>query len=175
MHLFRQLLSHAEKVANVIGGIAVIMIAIITLAGVAERFLGISSTGIYESVELLLVAVVFLPLSFGQSNKSHIHVDLVVERLHGPMRNILDIFILLVSLVIFSLITWRSGISALQAWKTGDVIMGVVNYPLWPSKILVPIGCGLMSIRLLVQLLGQSLGGWNQKPVVKSIEAEKVS
>jgi len=41
-----------------------------------------------------------------------------------------------------------------DAWSNGDVLAGAIAWPRWPALLLVPIGCGLLALRLIVDLIG---------------------
>jgi TRAP-type mannitol/chloroaromatic compound transport system permease small subunit len=58
-----------------------------------------------------------------------------------------------VGLVIFSIVTWQSGRLAWEAWETQDYTMGIVQFPLWPAKTILPIGVGLFCLRLFLDII----------------------
>ena len=40
----------------------------------------------------------------------------------------------------------------LETYRSGDTFTGVLKFLAWPSALLVPIGCGLVLLRMLSQL-----------------------
>jgi len=149
-----RLLGATEKVLNLLAAGAIFVVMVLVTIQITARYLARAIPGIYESAELLMVAIVFLPLAYTQSVRGHVHMELVVNRLSPRWRNPVEMITLLLSLVVFSIITWKSGQNAYLSWRMGDVTMGLIMFPVWPSKMLVPIGSGLLCLRLLVHILG---------------------
>ena len=56
------------------------------------------------------------------------------------------------ALAVFSIIAWEGGKEAVYAWKIKDYTFGVVELPLGPAKMVVPLGCGLLCLRLIIQI-----------------------
>ena len=46
---------------------------------------------------------------------------------------------------------------AVDAFKAGDVMAGAIPWPMWPSIVLVPIGAGIITIRLALHFVGHIL------------------
>jgi len=98
----------------------------------------------------LMVAATFLPLAYGMIGGSgHITVDFLVSRLPPRLRFPLETIGLLLSLGIYSLIVWYTGIGALHAWKSGDTMVNV-KLPLWPARALLPIGGFLLCVQIVL-------------------------
>lgn len=133
------------------GGTVLIMLAV--SLQVISRYVAKAFPGVYESAEMLVVAVIFLPLAYTQSLKRHLKMSLLVSRLSDKWHGVLYTITMFLSLSICVIITWQSGQIAWTAWRVGDTSMGIIMFPTWPSKILVPIGAGLLCLRLAVDLI----------------------
>jgi TRAP-type C4-dicarboxylate transport system permease small subunit len=127
---------------------------LLVITQIIARALRTALPGIVESLELLLVAVVFLGLAYTQSVNGHIRIDIISNQLPVKWRKVLEGLLLVLALGTFGIMTYVSGETAYEAWVFGDYRSGLIEYPMWPSKILIPIGVGLLSLRLLVQLIG---------------------
>lgn len=150
---FEGLLSSAEKVLDVAGAGACFLLMLIVIVEIFARYVfRVAAPGIYDFAQLLMVAIVFLGLAYTQSQNGHIHVDILVSRLPRWWQNLLQVFTLLLVLGVSIVITYKSGQNAYQAWKIDEVTLGLVAFPLWPGKVMVPIGMGLLSMRFIVQL-----------------------
>lgn len=125
--------------------------------------------GSYEFVSLLFVAVVFLGLAYTQSTNEHIQIGVLYDRLPLRVRRPILGLVLGLSLFIFGIITWYSAITAVWAWQTGDTILGAMQVLTWPSRVFVPVGAGLLSLRLLVQLVRLARG----REVFEKVEETK--
>ncbi len=148
-----RLLGTAERALNLVAASAILVVMVLVTTQIVSRKLGQAIPGIYESAELLMVAIVFLGLAYTQSQHGHVRMELLVIRLSPRWRNTLEVFTLLLSLGLFVIITYKSWGNAYQSWQMKDVTMGLIDWPVWPAKILVPIGSGLLSLRFIAQLL----------------------
>ena len=100
----------------------------------------------------LMVAVVFLPLAYGMITRGgHIKVDFVVSRLPFRLRVALGVVGLLLSLIIYSMISWYGAVGGLHSWKTGETMVNI-DLPLWPGRSLVVIGGSLLCIQLIISI-----------------------
>jgi TRAP-type C4-dicarboxylate transport system permease small subunit len=107
----------------------------------------------FQLTEFMMVGVVYLAIAYVQQLKDHIKIEIATQWMPQKGQNILDLFGYLVGLFIFGLITWQTGRQAWEAWDTQDYTMGIVQFPLWPAKSILPVGIGLFCLRLFVDLL----------------------
>lgn len=146
--------SGVERWLSIIGGLIVVALMLVSTLDVAMRYLFNSPIdGAYELAEFMLVGMVYLGIAYIQSFKGHVRVDVFVNRVGIRGELLLSIFGNLVGLVAFVLVTWQTGSLALVAWQTGDYSSGLVHLPMWPSKLIIPFGTGLLCLRLLTDLL----------------------
>ncbi len=129
------------------------MMVITTVSVIMRRTLNAPMRGDYEYITLLFVFVVFFGLAYAQSQKGHISIGIFRDRLPPRLRHHVEVLILALSLGIFIIITWRGAIEANWARMMGDTILGAIEIETWPSRMAVPVGAGLLSLRLLVQLV----------------------
>lgn len=138
-----------KLLSQIIGGTILIMMMVLVSADVLGRYIGNAPLhGTNELVEFLMVGLFYFTVSHAQALRTHIRVELLITYLSPRLRIKFDIFCHLLGLFIFALIAWQSGRAALQAWKLGETTFGVILFPLFPSKILVPLGCLLLCLRL---------------------------
>ncbi len=142
-----------ERALTILSAVVVCVMMLLVVTQIMARALRTALPGIVESLELLVVAVVFLGLAYTQSVNGHIRIDVISNQLPVKWRKVLEGLLLALALGTFGIMTYVSGEAAYEAWVFGDYREGLIEYPLWPSKILIPIGVGLLSLRLLVQLI----------------------
>ena len=107
---------------------------------------------IFQLTEFMMVGVVYLGISYVQSLKEHIKIEMATSWLPQWGQDFLDIFGYMIGLLLFAIMMWQSGRLAWEAWDTQDYTMGIIHFPLWPAKNIIPIGCGLLCIRLLLDI-----------------------
>ncbi len=142
-----------ERALTVLSAVVVCVMMLLVVTQIMARALRTALPGIVESLELLVVAVVFLGLAYTQSVNGHIRIDVISNQLPVKWRKALEGLLLALALGTFGIMTYVSGEAAYEAWVLGDYREGLIEYPLWPSKVLIPIGVGLLSLRLLAQLI----------------------
>lgn len=109
----------------------------------------------YDLVGLyLLAAVFFLTIADTMRSHNHISVDILLHRFSPAGRRLSEIATAIAGLCVFSLITWLGYLRALDSYQQGDVLAGTIPWPSWVSAALVPLGCAVLVLRLLLQLLG---------------------
>lgn len=140
----------------VAAGIIMVMIFLTAIDVVLRYIFNSPLPGAYELQEFLLVGVVFLGLGYIQSMKGHLSVDVLTSRMSPKNQTVFNILSYVICLFIFGIITWQAGLRAWIAFDTGQVREGLVRYPLWPAKMMIPIGAGLLCLRLVRDLLVES-------------------
>ena len=80
-------------------------------------------------------------------------MDFIIDKFPPRAHMVVSTIMLTLALALFVLITVQSSIYAYDQWSSGAVSMGVIDFPLWPSRVFVPIGTTLISIRLLYQII----------------------
>lgn len=109
--------------------------------------------GAYELMQFVMGGVAFLAFSYVQLKRANITVDVVSEKFTGRTEVAVDILSLLLMFFISAIMAWQGGANALDAWREGDVTIGLVELPVGPAKMVVPVGCGILCLRLISQLV----------------------
>lgn len=156
--MFLRLLARTEKIGVYISAFFILVMMVLTTIDTFLRDVFDSPIpGVYELHSMMLVGVLYLGLSFVQSQRSHIRMDVLSSRLNPTNQLVLQLLGDAIFLFIAVLITWRMGLQAWQAWVTGDFYYGVVRFPLWPPKLALTLGTALVSIRLISDIIRNPL------------------
>ena len=151
-------LSRVEDFLASFSGSLIIVIAVAICFDIVARYLRNPVYGIFESIQLLMAMIVFLGLSLCQRERRHIAISILFDRFRGNLREIVEIVILVLGLGIFLAMTVFATKDAVFSFQINDYTMGVIAYPKWPSKFVIPVGTMLISLRLLNQLIEQVTG-----------------
>ncbi len=145
-----------ERGLTVIAVVSMFAIMLLVVADVFMRYaVNRPFTFTYDLVGLYLLAgVFFLTISDAMRAHAHISVDILLHRFSPAGRRLSEIATALVGLSVFSLITWLGYLRALDNFQQGDVLAGTIPWPTWVSAALMPLGCGVLVLRLLLQLIG---------------------
>lgn len=151
----RRLLSRIEWCCDTIVVILMAMIMLIAVADVMMRYVFNSPfSWTYDLISLyLMVGLFYLALSSVFANHGHISVDILNAHMPLRLRRCCEIAICATALVFFALITETGTERAWESYTNADVVAGVIPWPTWPSIALVPLGAGLMTLRLGLHLI----------------------
>lgn len=129
--------------------VALVIMMLLTTADAISRYVFKQSiVGAYEMTELyLMVAAVFLSMSFVQKIDGHIRLDILFDRFPTRVQNGLNAVFYIVTAALFFFIGLKGFTMTVEAFQY--LAAGLINLPLWLSYIWIPIGSFLLVIRLL--------------------------
>jgi TRAP-type C4-dicarboxylate transport system permease small subunit len=153
------ILAAIERALTVIAVVFLFVIMMLVVADVFMRYVvnrPFSFT--YDLIGLYLLAgVFFLTLSDALREHAHVGVDILLHRFSPAGRRLSEIVTALVGLFVFVLISKLGFDRALDNFQQNDVLAGAIPWPTWISAALVPFGCGVLVLRLALQLVGNVL------------------
>ena len=136
---------------HVAGGIILTAMMLLVTGDVLGRYLFNSPIhGTTEITEFMMVGLLYFALAHTQALKAHIRVDMLVSQFSPRARLICEEITYFLGFILLALITWQSLVSAIQAWKIGETTFGLILFPLFPAKVLIPIGCFIVCLRLIL-------------------------
>ena len=95
-----------------------------------------------------LPGIFFMGLPGSYAKGAHVAVDIVLNLVGARKRLILSIIARFAAIGVFALLTWYGVVRLNAAIRLGEIQPGtIVNWPIWPSVLLVPVGCALTTIR----------------------------
>lgn len=143
-----------SSVLGVLATIATMVMMIAIIIDVAARAItGASVPGLFELGETVLVAAVFLGMAYTGATNGHIAVDLLTERLSPALSRILVLIAWIATAVITAWLIYATGLRALASFKSNEMRMGLVNWPIWPGRWLIVIGLVAMLLVALVNIV----------------------
>jgi TRAP-type C4-dicarboxylate transport system permease small subunit len=151
-------LTAIERVTSSIAAFFMFAIMIIVFSDVVMRYVfNRPFSWAYDLISLYIMAgVFFLSLSGTYAVNGHISVDILLPRFSAIIQRVCIIISNLVGLAIFIPITWLGYQRALDNFTSGDVLAGAIPWPTWASAALVPVGAGILALRLAVHLVANT-------------------
>ena len=142
-----------ELVMNYISCIALIAMMLLLTFDTAGRYiLSKPIQGSYEITELvLMIAVVFLALSNCFKIGDQVKIDFFYQKFPLKVRVILDGIMYIFCALAFILIGFLGWELAYDAVKHNEQTFGVISIPMVFSYIWIPIGVGVLAIRLFFE------------------------
>jgi TRAP-type C4-dicarboxylate transport system permease small subunit len=137
-----------------IGNAAIAFMMLLTTVDVLGRYFFNSPVlGAYEITEYLMLIMVFSFLAFAQSNKAHINVDIVYNRLPARLQRVFERFNHIVCLLMMILVTWKSAQRILELKRTGEASL-LLKIPDYPFAVFLVIGCLVFCIEFFKDAFG---------------------
>jgi len=129
-----------------------IMISSTTVDTTLRYTVSMPLPGIFELNEVLLVVLVFLGISWTQMERGHTRVVMVMRKLPIRWAIRLDILCWILCFLFLLILGLQSGKEALRSFSINEFRWGSVQMPIWWAKALVPLGCWLTCIQLLIDI-----------------------
>jgi TRAP-type C4-dicarboxylate transport system permease small subunit len=137
----------------VAGGILLSVMMLLVTVDVAGRFFfNFPIQGTTEIIEFLMVALLYVTLAHTQALKGHINVDIFLSYFAPRTRLVFNLIAYSLGGILFALIGWQGVLAAMKAWKFWETTFGVIAFPLFPSKALIPFGSFLLVLRYLLDI-----------------------
>ena len=143
-----------EDLANLIAAFAIVMLMVLGVLQIVLRTVfNTPISGYIDLVELSMASMAFLGAAYCQRLGSHIRMELLVGRLNGHALWLLEALGAALAMFIIGVLVYYSYGHFLRSFTLGDTTMDA-EYPVWPSKLLVPIAFSIWWIRLALQFTG---------------------
>ena len=155
-----RLLFRLETKLALLGGIAVFSLMVLAVISVSGRnFANAPLPGYVDWIEQTMPLIAFVAVSYTQRLGGHIRMDIVIGRLRGRPLWLVELLSTLVMLSLMLLLVWGTFSHFLRAFDMSAPLWSRdssmdIGIPLWPSKLIVPVGFSVLSLRLLLQAWG---------------------
>lgn len=162
-------LLRVERILALVSGLTVLILLLLAVRNVTGRSVfGAPLSGYVDWIEQSMALIAFMGLSYAQRDGNHIRMDILVGRLKGRALWAAEAITTILMLGVVLLLIWgtyehfgRSFDFNMPNWSKDCSID--ICIPAWPSKLLVPIAFGVLTIRLLIQLTGFCLAFYHNQ------------
>ena len=127
----------------------ILMMSVGTLDILGTNFFGLPIPAAYEFITTMIVVVVFFAVAHAQTQRAHIRVEILVDRLPPPLRFLTDSLQDILSAILYALISYFGWLSALRSFSEGEYASGLINFPIWPARFALAIGATLMVLQCI--------------------------
>ena len=156
----RRLLELLYTGSGVLAGIFLVLIAALSLTQIGGRVLGFDAYSFDDFAGFCMAASSFLGLAHTYRRNEHIRVAMLVDRLSGDKRLVLEALCLASSTFLVGYFAWYAVDMVLTSYQIHDVSQGLVAVPLWLPQSGMALGLTIMAIALLddlVDVLGRGI------------------
>lgn len=149
--MLEKVLSKLEDILHLAGCLSLVAVAVLINSDILLRLIANRPVQIqFELTELYLMpALATLSLSRVFRDGGHLALEFTPEQLPGVFGAVIGKLRLLLPAAFFAAVTIMSGKFAFDAVAHGDVEYGVIDWPLGWAYAVIPLGCGVLVLRLL--------------------------
>lgn len=154
-----QVLCRVEGAALAIAGVAVVAAMFLVSADAILRYAFASPLAfqLHVSEFYLLPASLTMALAWGYRTGGAIQIEFLVQALPDRIVNPVTRLGLAAASLYMGYIAWRGYLVFAKAWARNEVVMGVLDWPVSLSWVWIPLGCGLLAIRLIMDAVAPEL------------------
>ncbi|WP_299729552.1 TRAP transporter small permease [uncultured Tateyamaria sp.] len=149
-----------ERFGALLSGLAIFSLMFLAAYSVTGRkFFASPLMGYVDYIEAAMPIIAIMGVSYVQRDGTHVRMDMLVSALKGRILWFFELVSVLLILVLIVALTWG-------AWEHFDRSFDCarplcsrdssidIGLPIWPSKLVVPIAFGILTLRLLLQAWG---------------------
>jgi len=149
-----EILFKIESLCNFIAGFVIFLTMCLGVIQIVGRsFFNQPVPAYVDIIEIMMGAFAFLGIAYCQKLGGHVRMEIVMKRFKGRSFWIAEVVGTLVTMWIIAILMIYGYEHFLRAFQLGDSTIDG-DYPLWPSKFIVPFSFALLMCRLTVNLFG---------------------
>jgi TRAP-type C4-dicarboxylate transport system permease small subunit len=138
-----------------VAGAGVVVLMLLTVVDVLLRQSGGQGLGFtLEVTEVVLVAVVFAGMTSAQLSRSHVQTPILTDRLPPRWAAVARFVGLAIAVALTAWMTVATLRAGLTSFHRGEFRFGLVRFPVWPAKLIIPVGVAGFTLVLLSECVG---------------------
>ena len=147
-------LFHVERLFNFVAGVVIFLTMILGVVQVVGRsFFDRPVPAYVDVIEIMMTCFAFLGIAYCQKLGGHVRMEIVMKQFKGRTLWIAEVVGTLITIWIIAVLMVYGYDHFVRAYEIGDSTIDG-DYPLWPSKLIVPVAFGLLLCRLTLNLIG---------------------
>lgn len=162
------ILKRIDAALSLVGAAMMILIMAIVAADVLSRYaFNAPFAWSYDLISVYLMpGIFFFFLSDTFRENGHVAVDIAQQRMPPLWRHAALLIVYACALVIFALVMWASAARAWHAFAANEVLAGGIAWPIWIAAAFVPLGVGMLVVRLMLATIGHALSVMKRRNVI---------
>ncbi|WP_417264430.1 TRAP transporter small permease [Celeribacter sp.] len=157
-HTVYRLYSKVLFFAALIAGLATFLIMwLISMSAFLRTAFNSPIPASVEISQALLVLCITFPFAYTQCKREHVRTIALVQLLPFRAQNILYTIWMILGCLIFAAATYGTFRYGLRSFQMNEMVWGAaIQFPLWPSKLAVSVGCALLTIQFGLDAIGSA-------------------
>jgi TRAP-type C4-dicarboxylate transport system permease small subunit len=151
--MLRLFLDRLYLFSGYLAGAFLIAIFVLMMLLSAGRPIGLNVPAGDELVSWCMAATAFLGLAYTFKSGEMIRVGLLIDRLEGRTRHLLEIVSLLIGCGFIGFFAWHAAWMTYDSWRFKDMAQGVLAIPLWIPQLGYSGGLVILFIAFVDELV----------------------
>ncbi len=152
MESIERIVNSLCKFCDRIAQAAVMAMLFLVVGNILLRIIWKPILGTYDITGFIGATLIAFAVAYCAVQKGHIQIDLLMVRLPKKVQGVIDVFTGILSLGIFSLVTWQCIVLGNDMRRLGEVSMSA-HFPFYPYIYGIGWGCGLLCLVIWVDLI----------------------
>jgi len=148
---FSVFIEHVSKFFNIMAGMALVAMTVLTCTDVVLRLFGHPILGTYEIVGFLGAILNAFALPETTRQKGHVRVEVLVSRFPQRIRKVISVFSYLLGILLFLFIGYAGFQHGLEL-KRGHEVSMTLQIPLYPILFAISLAAFMVSFVLVTEL-----------------------
>jgi len=174
MTMIRTVLDRLYLFAGYAAGAFMVLIFILMMALSAGRPLGINLPAGDDFTAWCMAAMAFLGLAHTFRSGEMIRVGLLIDKLEGRTRRVVEIASLIIGTGFIAFFAWHAVRMNYDSWRFHDMSQGVIAVPLWLPQLGYSGGLIILLIAFVDEFIHVVRGGEPRYEQPKATTAEEV-
>ena len=150
----RRFLDRLYDGAGALGGLCIFLIFLLMIWAGVGRQMNWRVSGINDIVAWLCAAGSFFAMAHAFRHGDFVRVTLLMEKLSPGMRRALEGVCLSIGVVCVAYLTWWATSFTWESYEFKEMATGLVVIPIWIPQSTFAIGCWLLLVALIDELIG---------------------
>lgn len=154
----------ASRALAIVGALVIFMMLLATIVDIVTRStLDWPVPGVFEYSEIALASIVFLGLPYTMQVGGHVAIESLTARLPAAWQRWVEAGALIVTLPFVVWLAVAGVAVAAESFASGEVQFGVIRAPVWPARMVIPVGAALLAAEIAIAV-GRLLRGQPASP-----------
>lgn len=150
----RRFLDRLYDAAGMLGALCVFLIFVLMIAGGVGRQFNLRVSGINDIVAWLCAAAAFLAMAHAFRHGDFVRVTLLLDKVPPRIRRVMDVCCLGIAAVAVAYLTYWATSFTWDSYAFAEVATGLVVIPIWIPQMSFVIGCWILMIAMIDELVG---------------------
>ena len=151
--MLRTVLDRLYLFSGYLAGAFLIAIFVLMMLLSAGRPVGLNVPAGDELVSWCMAATAFLGLAYTFKSGEMIRVGLLIDRLEGRTRHLLEIAALVIGCAFIGFFAWHAAWMTYDSWRFNDMAQGVLAIPLWIPQLGYSGGLAILFVAFVDELV----------------------